>query len=254
MLHTHFLPPQASVLSSDHVALVTDVLRATSVMCRAFDSGVTEIFPCLELEEATQLSASIPGSLLCGERQGLKPIGFTLGNSPLEYTAATCAGRSMVMTTTNGTRALISSLGSDHVYVFAFNNMQAVFEEVRDQNREIHLICAGTDGLPSWEDTLAAGMLASFLAKSGHEIGDDATRIAISLYEQELTGLSLFGQGYQPRLFESLKKGRGGRRVCSIGLEKDLVEVARLNEFAILSKVVKKPLRIVRVAQDLKSS
>ena len=235
MIYTHFLPPVAGTLRSPSIAVVADILRATSVMSAALYSGVSEILPCLEVEEARLLAASMPDALLCGERQGIMPEGFDLGNSPGDYTPAICQGRRMVMTTTNGTRALMACSSSKRLYTLSFSNIRAIFQAL-----------AGTYQPISWEDSLACGMLAHALLGAGHEPGDDSTQIILSLYEAELGWMGIGQSGYQPRLVEILKRGRGGKRVCEIGLEKDIVEVARLNEFDILTQVFASPWRIIQ--------
>ena len=249
MIYTHFLPPAPGTFASGDIAIVVDILRATSVMATALHAGAQAIYPCLELDEAKALAQSMPDSLLCGERQGLMPEGFNLGNSPGDYTHKLCQGRPIVMTTTNGTRALMASASAEMVYTLSFGNIGKVFDAVKPTNASIHLVCSGTDGQISWEDTLACGLLANALAGEGHEPGNDATRIAISLYENELWWLDIAARGPQPALVRVLKQGRGGRRVCEIGLEKDIIEVARLNDFDILSQMVPTPWRVVGMKQ-----
>lgn len=250
MVYTHFLPPLPDTFSCDDVAIVIDILRATSVMATALKSGATAIFPCLEVDEAKSLASQTPGALLCGERQGLKPDGFDFGNSPGDYTSKACGARPIVMTTTNGTRALMASSSAGSVYTLSFGNIHRVFQTLVETQadapgRSIHLVCSGTDGQVSWEDSLAAGMLANALKEAVAEPGNDATRIAISLYENELWWLDMEAAGPQPGLVRVLKQGRGGRRVCEIGLERDIREVARVNDFDVLTQLVPGPWRVV---------
>ena len=242
----HFLPPPADSFTTTDLVVVADILRATSVITRALASGITEILPCLEVEEAANLARNTPGALLCGERQGLKPDSFDLGNSPGDYTPMLCHGRKMVMTTTNGTRALIASSSAGMIYTFSFSNIAHTFQAIAHWPGPIHLVGSGTDGQISWEDTLACGVLALWLEKGGRPPGNDSARIAITAAQSEIGWLTPDTVGPQPELVDVLKKGRGGRRVCEIGLEKDIVEVARFNDFAILCQVLKNPLRIVR--------
>jgi 2-phosphosulfolactate phosphatase len=246
MIYTHFLPPATGAFGAHEIAVVADILRATSVMSVALHAGVSEIYPCLEVDEAKSLAATIPGALLCGERQGIMPEGFDLGNSPGDYTVELCLGRPMVMTTTNGTRALMACSSAKTVYTLSFGIIAKVFDALKSLDQPIHLVGSGTDGQISWEDSLACGMLAHALIQSGHEPGNDATRIAISLYQNELGWLNVRSVGYQPQLVGVLKRGRGGQRVCEIGLEKDIVEVARLNDFDILTHVIPNPCRVVQ--------
>jgi 2-phosphosulfolactate phosphatase len=250
-LKTHFLPPaDVECFDADDIAVVADVLRATSVMVAALHAGASAIYPCLEVEEARSLAASKPGALLCGERQGLPIPHFDMGNSPGDYVESVCRDRELIMTTTNGTRAILSSVRCRDVYVLAFTNAAALFEKLHGTDRTIHLVCAGTDGLVSWEDTLVCGLLAGALIEAGHEPADDATLIATAACRDSLGGFRAGSGECRENLLEVLKRGRGGRRVQEIGLEKDIVEVARLDVFDILGRVVPDPWRIVRVGRN----
>src|ERR1700761_4796956 len=94
------------------VAVVIDVLRATSTMIHALAAGSDAIIPCLEIDEARRLAGGYPrgSAILAGERGGLPIEGFDLGNSPGAFTPAACSGKTVVMTTTNGTRAILASM------------------------------------------------------------------------------------------------------------------------------------------------
>jgi len=246
ILRTHLLPPSdPSCFGPDGIAVVADILRATSVMVAALHAGAVAVYPCLEIDEASALARSLPNSLTCGERYGLPIEGFELGNSPGDYDELRCRGRELVMTTTNGTRALLSSVACRSVYPLAFTNLTTVFETIVGQKRPIHLICAGTDGEVSWEDTLACGMLARALLTAGHLPADDSTLIAAASFENELGGFDPTSHHFRLALVDVLKRGRGGKRVRAIGLEKDIVEVARFDDFDILCQVVADPWRVV---------
>src|SRR4051812_40435833 len=110
------------------VAVVIDVLRATTVMVHALAAGCRAVVPCLEVDEAKQQAAGLRSNgkvVLGGERKG-KPIpGFDLGNSPEDYTAKACKGATVVLTTTNGTRALLRAKDADRVLIGAFVNFSA---------------------------------------------------------------------------------------------------------------------------------
>ena len=99
-------------------------------------------------------------ALLAGEVRGEPIPGFDLSNSPSQFTPDVCRGKTIVMTTTNGTKALLASLEADRVIVGAFVNRAAVVRHARSERRPIHLVCSGTDGNVSFEDTLFAGELA----------------------------------------------------------------------------------------------
>src|SRR4051794_89600 len=108
-------------------AVVIDVLRATTVMVQALAAGCDAVIPCGEVDEAREVAAGLPAgkAILAGERQGLPIEGFDLGNSPGDFTLDNCRGKTLVMTTTNGTRAILASLEADRVLVAAFSNLLA---------------------------------------------------------------------------------------------------------------------------------
>src|ERR687893_684207 len=107
---------------SGGVAVVVDALRATTVMIHALAAGCTAILPCLEVDEARRVAAGLPpgSALLVGERHGLPIAGFDLGNSPSAFTPELCRGKTLIMTTTNGTRAILSSLEAERILIAAF--------------------------------------------------------------------------------------------------------------------------------------
>lgn len=246
-IRTHLLPPaETSVFGPDDVAIVVDVLRATTVMIAALDAGTTAIHPCSEIDEARARATTIPNALLCGERTGLPIPGFDLGNSPGDFVPKLCRNRELVMTTTNGTRAVLASIGCRAVVPMAFTNVSRVVRALAATQRRVHFVCAGTDGQISWEDALACGLAADRMIAAGHDRIDDATRIAVSVFRECLNGVDLRSEPGRLRLVEVLKQGRGGQRVTEIGCEKDIVEVARTDDFDILAQVVAAPWRIVR--------
>jgi len=143
------------------VAVVIDVLRATTTILHALASGCSAVRPCAEVEEARELADSLrAGRVLLGGERGGKPLpAFDIGNSPREYTAARCRGAVLVLTTSNGSRALLHAAAAERVLVAAFVNYSAVCEQLRRETRPIHIVCAGDDGAVALEDALLAGAL-----------------------------------------------------------------------------------------------
>lgn len=244
-LSTHLLPPPSGFIGHDDIAVVTDILRASSVIVAALAAGAKCVRPFLEIDEAFEAASHDAAPLLCGERTGIMVPGFELGNSPGDFTSERCRGRTAFMTTTNGTRAILAATEATCVKILAFTNMTVTVESLKAFEGTVHLVCSGTDGYASWEDTLACGMAAEMLESAGFEAADDTTRIAIAAYLQELGGVKITSPEFRARLAQVLRKGRGGRRVREIGLEKDIDEVARLDDFAILCHVEADPWRIV---------
>ena len=226
------------------VALVVDVLRATTVMVHAVAAGVEAIVPCLEVEEARAAAAALPAgaSLLAGERQGLPIPGFELGNSPGDFTPDVCRGKTLVMTTTNGTKAILASLDADRVGIAAMVNAKAVARWALTGGKPVHVVCAGTDGRVSLEDTLLAGELVSRVRRGGgFAYGNDQALIAEAAFQDGLA--SAHDGASWPDL---VARGRGGRRVREIGLGSDVDAAARRNWLDVVPELLRDPLRIVR--------
>ena len=157
--------------------VVIDLLRASSTICQALSAGATEVVPFLAVEEALAAAADDRTNVvLGGERGGQRIDGFDLGNSPSEYTRASVGGRRVFLTTTNGTRALNHTRRSRRVIVGSFVNLSAVVASIRDEPR-VDILCAGTNGVESREDILAAGAIVEQLVardRSAWQLNDSA--------------------------------------------------------------------------------
>jgi 2-phosphosulfolactate phosphatase len=228
--------------------IVLDVLRATSVMVHALVAGCEQIIPCLEIDDALRVRDGLPAgaTILGGERHGLPIPGFDLGNSPSSYSPEVCLHKTLVMTTTNGTKAILAALEANRVLIASFGNFEATCDAAaRTASADVHVLCAGTEGDISHEDTLLAGAIVANLSRSESGrteilLGNDSARIARShwiLAEQAMR---------QGRSLESiLASGRGGTRVREIGLADDITEAARLNHLPVVAELRRDPLRIV---------
>jgi 2-phosphosulfolactate phosphatase len=153
------------------LAVVFDVFRASSSMITALAHGATAVIPVGEIAEALEQRRRDPRVLLAGERDGLLiraeltgGTDFDLGNSPLEFTPEKVAGRTIVMTTTNGTRALRACAHARTVLVSSFLNLKATAARVaRERPENLLLICSGTFEQTAYEDVLGAGALCDAL-------------------------------------------------------------------------------------------
>lgn len=167
------------------VVVVIDVLRASTTAAIALANGARALIPCESVEQAEQRAKmmSQDSVRLGGERRMMRIPGFDFGNSPLEYTAAQVAGKTIVFTTTNGTRALASSGGARACYFAGFVNARATVAAVEGATSgevDVTLVCAGTEGRVALEDVACAGRLARLLlAGSSQAVCSDAARIAI---------------------------------------------------------------------------
>ncbi len=197
--------------------VVIDVLRATSTIVTALDAGADGVVPEGSIEEAA-VRARAEGALLGGEREGLAPPGYDLGNSPRDYDRARCAGRRVVLSTTNGTQAVRIARGGRRVLAAALLNAEATLRALRAGGAtDVLLLCAGSRGQVAADDVAAAGCLAGGLLGGGGR-PTDAARVAIALFDawrHDLQGL--------------LRRSVSGGRLLSIGLGSDIEDCARLD-------------------------
>lgn len=156
---------------------VIDVFRATSVIVEALHNKAASIVPVVTVEDALQMCGKFaPGSvLLGGERNTVKIEGFDLDNSPRAYEEGVVAGKTIIFTTTNGTRALYNARGAAAIMVSSFLNFSAVCRELAHDGRDVVVICAGRSDTFTAEDGLCAGAMVGTLAlQYGFEMTDIA--------------------------------------------------------------------------------
>jgi 2-phosphosulfolactate phosphatase len=144
----------------EHTAVVIDVLRATSTVVAALAAGAEAIYPVVSVEDAVKLATSLgrKDTLLAGERGGRIVAGFDLGNSPAEFTPGSVGGKRVVMSTTNGTAALVAASAAERVVIAAYVNLRAVTDAVAGAER-VAIVCAGREGRFCVADALCAGIL-----------------------------------------------------------------------------------------------
>ena len=165
-----------------------------------------------------------------GERGGQAIEGFDLGNSPAEYVPETVAGRTLVFTTTNGTRAMMRCVGAGRVLIGCFANLSALVRQLNGTSR-VDLICAGTEGQVSWEDTLFAGALVDRLGGGTCRL-NDAALLALQAWRQ-LGGFEASREG----LAEAMRQGAGGRNLISIDRAGDIELAARIDWFDVVPEL-----------------
>src|SRR5947209_3654408 len=145
---------------------VFDVLRATSSMTAALAAGAKEIRVFADLQSAAEAAAAFgERRLLCGETRCLPPPGFDLGNSPGEFRRELHAGRTVFLSTTNGTRAVIAARQAAVVFVCALVNASALAHLLLETGRDVTLLCAGTGGQIAMEDLIGAGAVLGAMAE-----------------------------------------------------------------------------------------
>lgn len=217
------------------LAVVVDVLRATTTIVHALAAGCSDVRPCADLDEARRLAGSMRAGkvLLGGERDGKPLPDFDLGNSPGEYIAKNCKGTSLVLTTTNGTKAIDRAIQAERVVIGAFVNFSAVCEQLRLDRRPLHIVCAGQSGLPTLEDTLLAGALVDCVCEEMDTRLSDSARLAWDCFENH--GRCLAG---------ALEIGGSGQGLMKLGYADDLAAAVAVDRFNIVPELRRDPLRI----------
>ena len=175
-VHVAFTPGEAARVP---IAIVVDVLRATSTIVQALDGGYRTVYCCAEVEEARALKEELGDAVLGGERGGNPLPGFDLGNSPLEYLSP--QAEEVVITTTNGTRAVVGAAANcDHVLVGSMLNLDAVAATARGRGEDVEVVCAGLRGGPSEDDAYCAGRIVALLGGEPTETAERALELAAS--------------------------------------------------------------------------
>jgi 2-phosphosulfolactate phosphatase len=231
----HLVPQLAAGRLGGALAVAIDVLRATTTIVHALAAGCTCVRPCAEVDEAQKIADHLPaGKVLLGGERGGRPLpGFDLGNSPREYTPSRCKGTTLVLTTSNGTRAVLRAAEAERVLIAAFVNFSAVCEQIRGEERPLHIVCAGSEGEPCLEDTLLAGALIDVLCEEMEVRLNDSARLAWDCFENH--GRILAG---------ALEISKGGTHLREIGYADDIAAAAEVDRFALVPELRREPLRI----------
>jgi 2-phosphosulfolactate phosphatase len=158
------------------IVVVIDVLRATSAICAAFENGVEAIIPVSTIEEAQEYQKK--GYLVGAERQGKIVEGFNFGNSPFSYMTEEVKGKEVVLTTTNGTRAIDLAKDAEIVVIGSLLNLDALCEWLEKQDKHILCLCSGWQNKFNLEDTICAGAISEYLLNTGKFKSDEDSSIA----------------------------------------------------------------------------
>lgn len=197
----------------DTIVVVIDVLRATSTIATALYNGADCVVPVDDISKCIALGKSLNG-ITAGERDGKIAEGLEYGNSPFEYPREFVGGRTLVLTTTNGTRLLHMALarGASHIITGSFANFSTVCEYLIAQNQPVLLACSAWKDRVNIEDTLFAGAVVKKI-RQHFSINCDSSGVAETLYEAA-----------SPDLFAFLKQMNAThyQRLTGFGLEKDL--------------------------------
>jgi 2-phosphosulfolactate phosphatase len=217
-VHVAFTPGEAAAAPT---GVVIDVIRATSTICQALDSGYERVWCAAEVDHARALGG--PEVTLGGERLGVRIDGFDLGNSPREYLEPRTP--TLAMSTTNGTRAIVTAAERcDRVLIASLLNLGAVTEAARSHGDDVAVFCAGVKGAFALDDAYVAGRVAESLGFERSDAAEAALRLARSYAGAE----------------EAFRASRSGRDLIEHGpeLEADIARCARESVLDVVPRLV----------------
>lgn len=179
---------------ANSVAVVIDVFRATSVITTAIHNGAAGVIPVATIDDAFSLAKSLnTNDILLGGERNADPIpGFNIGNSPQLYTPQVIAGKTLILTTTNGTLALQAARYARSVLVASVLNYKTVANHLRASNPDsLVIVCSGTNGQPALEDELCAALIC-------HAIDNPLTSNTITYLSDQSVAIRLLAETLQP--------------------------------------------------------
>lgn len=204
------------------IVVIIDIFRATSAICTAFEYGVVKMIPVASLEEAADYKAR--GFLVGAERNGSALEGYDFGNSPYSYMKEELKGKTIVITTTNGTQAIDVASKAHQVVIGSFLNYTALCNWLKTQQKEVMLLCSGWKNRFSMEDTLFAGAVADRLSGENDQfkLGDAA-----------LAAKYLF-QSAQQNPYRLLHGSSHKERLSKLGLKEDIKYCLSMDKTTII--------------------
>ncbi len=224
--------------------VVIDVLRASTTIVTALQNGAREIVPVATVEFGVKISGGMFGgqTLLGGERNTKKVEGFALGNSPLEYTPEIVTGKTIILYTTNGSKAIVKAKFSENLYICSYLNLGAVAEQLIRTGKDFEILCAGKSNTFSLEDSACAGRLIRRVLDINNEFTlTDTARVTVSLDDS-------FGK--DP--LEMLKETEHGKLLLQNGFEDDLKYAAGIDTSVVIPYFSTNVLKSLPVSNDSK--
>jgi 2-phosphosulfolactate phosphatase len=215
-----FTPDEAGAAPT---GIVIDVIRATSTICQALASGYARVFCAAEVEEARALRDTLGEGVLGGERKAVRVPGFDFGNSPREYLEP--AGMTLVLSTTNGTRAVVAAAERcERVLVASLLNLSAVVDATRAAGEDALVVCAGVQGTLALDDAYVAGRIVELLGWDRSDAAEAATRLVTTWSGAE----------------EAFRASRSGRNLLENApeLEPDIPFCARESVLDVVPRLV----------------
>ena len=230
--------PETDDQFSDSIVVMIDVLRASTTAAAAIMNGAKEVIPTDSLDKAVKIYSSLSKEIrfLGGERNGLKPSGFDAGNSPLEYTEKQVKGKTVILTTTNGTKTFLKAKLAAVKLIAGFVNHQVIInylvkkiEEMSADNPDLKIffLCAGTNGRLSYEDMICAGALI-------YELQNQYRKIEITDPSDASKNLYLI---HRHNLKEFLGQRDHAKKLKEIGFAHDIDIAFTFNAYPVVISV-----------------
>ncbi|HOZ51554.1 MAG TPA: 2-phosphosulfolactate phosphatase [Chitinophagaceae bacterium] len=210
----------------DSIVVIIDVFRATSTIAAALHQGAKEILPVDDVDRCIELGTQIENSITAGERDGKVAPGLQHGNSPLEYPRTFIENKTLVLTTTNGTRLLHMCSEANEIITGSFLNLGAVCDYLIAQKKPVLLACASWKDRYNLEDSLFAGAVYDTIGDH-FEMNCDSTRAATHLYRQA-----------KNNLYEFIQDSSHFLRLSKFGLQYDMEYCCKINQHNVLVKLV----------------
>lgn len=228
----------------DKTTVVIDVLRATTTIITALSNGAREVIPVNSVEFAMKVSNNAFGgqTLLGGERNTKKIDGFTFGNSPLEYKEESVKGKSIILFTTNGSKAVVKAKFSENLFMCSFNNLNTVAEHLVKLGKNVEILCSAFNGMFCVEDTVCAGKLIDLIIeKAGEQELTDAAKASMVLADK-----------YGTDVYDVLYNCEHGRKLRENGFEDDINYSAQLNNIDAIPAMNAGVVKLLNSAANVK--
>ncbi len=226
---------RAGELPEGHVkdthVVVIDVLRASSTIVQACENGVERIIPVSSVEDASRLAATLEKkkTLLGGERDGREIEGFDLGNSPLEYVSKVVKGKTLILSTSNGTVAITQSASAKQLLVGSFLNLSAVVTRLLSSRaKKVTILCAGNQGQLSLEDLVCGGLMVARTTQAyrGKLVLNDGA-VAGRAVAEKMTDIG-----------EVVRSSTHGRKLSELGFDADLDFCSKIDKYGTVPVVI----------------
>ena len=243
----HFTPYQLEELAlRDRSVVVIDVLRASTSIVTALNNGAKEIIPATTVESAVKISGNLFGDviLLGGERNGKMIEGFSLGNSPFDYSEEKVKGKSIIFSSTNGSQAMVKARYARQMVICGFVNISAVIAFLQKDPNDLVVVCAGNNGMLSMEDSVCAGMLL-------HRLSEEKA-FDFSFSDGAVAAMALHKSGGK-NIFKMIKSSDHGKYLESIGFGEDLKVCAGVDTIPVLPQLLGSVIKLKREPEKQES-